>query len=189
LSRSEPQILETKTVDNCSLRVSFVWNRDRYSHSIAILHDGQLIPLLESSDDNNNTAWPASPPLQQLSIEPRADGSQIAFLVGMSGKSHWSASIAPLTDSVGFEFDFAVRIPAAPGFVGSGYRTMIAPKITDSPSFELALENWRCEIRPADATQLSLESLDNGISLRCLETATRFPATLRWKYFVSVRRR
>ena len=50
-------------------------------------------PLLESIEGTATDDWPPSPPLQSLSIETLPDGRRVALLVGMAGRSHWSASI------------------------------------------------------------------------------------------------
>jgi hypothetical protein len=96
-----------------ALRVTFVREADRYRHEVALVErteDGseQVTPLLASVEGTAADAWPSSPPLQSLSIEQRPEGN-VALLVGMAGRSHWSASIEALSAEGALRFDIACR--------------------------------------------------------------------------------
>ena len=76
----------------------------------------------------NDPRWPASPVLVELSrvSVPRGDaaGGQAVVGVGLAGRSHFSASIAPdphVADAIRFEI--ACRLHESPGWLGSTYRT------------------------------------------------------------------
>ena len=93
--------------------VHFVWNDDRFGHSIAI---GQFEVFCVAGSDH--ASWPDSPPIQQLSIET-IEGRDVALGVGCAGTSHWSLSIEPTQD--GFHFDWACRAKESPNQLGTTY--------------------------------------------------------------------
>ena len=109
----------------------FLWTRDRWTHQITppgaetlagwTSLDGPFPPA-------NDPRWPASPVLVELSrvSVPRKDsaGGQAVVGVGLAGRSHFSASIAPdphVADAIRFEI--ACRLHESPGWLGSTYRT------------------------------------------------------------------
>src|SRR5262249_33143215 len=113
-----------------------------------------------------------------------AASQPIAFLVGMAGRSHWSASIQAIAAEAAFHFDLAVRIGTPPKFVGSSYRTMVDALLRDVGSAIIDVDNLRCEFVVTDTQLAQLESTPDGISLHCLESPNTFPTTLRWKYTI-----
>lgn len=117
---------ESLVTSDGRLRLEFVQTADRVSHR---LFAGDTL-VLESQEGTSADAWPASPPLQSLLIEPRGEGSAVALLVGMAGKSHWSASIEPRDG--GFHCDIACRLSDAAGFLGTTYR-VLDPRVTIEP--------------------------------------------------------
>jgi len=115
------------------LRVEFVWRHDRYAHVISIVEaNGAVQPLLESIEGTPAEDWPASPPLQSLSVETLTDGRRVALLVGMAGGSHWSASIEAVLDKPELVFDLACRHSVPPTWLGSRYRRLsdVAKRLT-----------------------------------------------------------
>src|SRR5437773_7625601 len=108
-----------------SLRVEFTWRGDRYGHVISLMNaTGQTMLLFESIEGAHDDDWPPSPPLQSLSIEKLADGRSAALLVGMAGRSHWSASIETTVGALVLVFDVACRHSQAPKWLGSRYRRL-----------------------------------------------------------------
>lgn len=110
-----------------SLELRFRQHGDRQGHSLAWVREGQSTTMLESLEGDDQSAWPPSPPLQQLSIEQRETGD-VALLVGMAGKSHWSLSVEALPDGA-LRFEAACRLspaeaqlPAHARWLGSTYR-------------------------------------------------------------------
>ncbi|MEX2025789.1 MAG: hypothetical protein WEH44_00790, partial [Pirellulaceae bacterium] len=125
-------VLECPINDGHKLRVEFFKNGDRYAHRLAaVLVDDAgretVIPLAESVECDNDDPWPPSPPLQSLSIEELAGGRTAALLVGMAGRSHWSASVEVVPGSGSTKFQLASRFTTVPDRLGSTYR--IAPEI------------------------------------------------------------
>jgi hypothetical protein len=121
--RAESIVAAAGNVDR--LQLGFAWLGDRYGQRILIVaDDGSSHPLLESIEGSAAEDWPASPPLQSLTIQTLPDGRTAALLVGAAGKSHWSASIEADRSSPTIVFDLACRHGEQPGSLGSRYRWM-----------------------------------------------------------------
>ncbi len=89
---------------------------------------GQWRPLVASAEGTPSEDWPASPPFQSLHIDQRDDGRTLALLVGMAGRSHWSASVEIQSSGPCVSFDVACRVRGAQiGPLGSAYRLSEAP--------------------------------------------------------------
>jgi hypothetical protein len=127
------EFLDFPINDGHKLRVEFFQQGDRYAHRLsAILAEGddsrRVIPLAESVEGTPDDPWPPSPPLQSLSMEEMPVAGRAALLVGMAGRSHWSASIElELIDKNPPRFDLACRFTTVPDRLGSTYR--VAPGI------------------------------------------------------------
>ncbi len=127
------QFLDFPINDGHKLRVEFFKQGDRYAHrlsAVLVEEDGsrRVIPLAESVEGTADEPWPPSPPLQSLSMEEMPVAGRAALLVGMAGRSHWSASIE--LDLIGKDpprFDLACRFTTVPERLGSTY--CIAPGI------------------------------------------------------------
>jgi hypothetical protein len=118
------EAIEVKVGRDAKLVAEFVLRGDRFRQVISLAYaDGDRTALLESVEGTKEDAWPASPPLQNLSLETLTAGRRVAFLVGMAGGSHWSASVEALAER-GLAFDVACRHGALPGWVGSTYRML-----------------------------------------------------------------
>lgn len=129
LNDTQDRILEAG-----ELRVHFTWQHDRFAHEISVLHEGSWQPALASVEGTPHDDWPPSPPFQSLHIEEREDGRTLALLVGMAGKSHWSASVEIDADSSSVVFDVACRLRApATGQLGSTYQTLSATASLSTP--------------------------------------------------------
>jgi len=117
-----------------------------FRHRVRLLgRDGMTIADWDAVLLSEQEDWPASPPVQELSIE-RIGDRDCLLGVGRAGKSHWSISIETLangtdeasspaqprtdaSDSSRFpagralRFDIACRCPEPPVWLGSTYRT------------------------------------------------------------------
>jgi len=121
-----PQSLASLAASGAGLAVQFAWLGDRYQHVVLLQRpDGSTRPLLASVEGNAADDWPESPPLQSLSIERLAEGRTAALLVGMAGRSHWSASIEARGDGGELVFDLACRHRANLAQLGSRYRWLL----------------------------------------------------------------
>src|SRR5438045_2944877 len=121
----QTEIMDVHGSDGVGLSLVLKWHLDRYYHAISLIgHSGRIMPLMESLNGLAEDEWPPSPPLQTLSIETLPDGRSVALLVGMAGRSHWSASIEPVSGQAKLIFDIACRHPGPPHWLGSRYLQM-----------------------------------------------------------------
>jgi hypothetical protein len=100
--------------------VVFVWQSDRWRHSVSI--DGMPLAIsLEHTAGGRDRSWPASPPLVELSTLETPNGPAI-LAVGLAGRSHYSASISPHpAEPDAMLFEIACRIKEPPVWLGSTY--------------------------------------------------------------------
>lgn len=107
----------------------FTWSADRWTHRITT----GTVPGWTSLDGPfppaGDPRWPASPVLVELSrvTVPRGDatgGKSMAIVgVGLAGRSHFSASIAPDPQRLdAIRIEIACRLHEPPGWLGSTYR-------------------------------------------------------------------
>jgi hypothetical protein len=201
-SRDRPLLLTAG-----ALRIEFVRQRDRFVHRIGLVVDDNFSPLLTSDEGDASwgnaapndhirgeidAAWPPSPPFQELRIESRDYGQQVALLVGMAGSSHWSASVETDPHAGSTIFDVACRLREPARTLGSRYR------IAAGCQAELSGGEIRFEGTPGRRMSLTLDpaGIDNlfGLHLRAgmptIEPAEAEPPagvpmkarTIRWKY-------
>jgi hypothetical protein len=98
--------------------------QDRIAHRVEVAAGGGYEPLLESAEGSPEEPWPASPALQQVHFQPTPDGRQAALLVGMAGRSHWSASVEVSGDGAAAVIEVACRAKSRPDWLGSTYRLL-----------------------------------------------------------------
>lgn len=116
-------VLAAIDASGIGLQVEFHTHGRRIAHRILAVIGGQTIPLLDSREGDDCEPFPPSPPLQQVAVEPRADGTRVALLVGMAARSHWSVSVEELSSQRTLRFDVACRSTAAQcEQLGSSYR-------------------------------------------------------------------
>ena len=191
MARTPPEsALQVIGHDGRGLRVVFQRQADRCAHRIEFIDGDRAFCLLTSIEGTSDQPWPPSPPLQQLSIEALSPGRQAALLLGMAGKSHWSASVECDPATVSLVFDVACRVQQRPQQLGSCYRT-------DASLVESAPERVRWAIARA-AVSLQLPPLTNPPSLALTLAASQvaivhqdlalacLPSTVRWKYRISL---
>jgi hypothetical protein len=174
------------------LSVRFHRREDRFAHEVWLVDRGAWVQVLASCEGLPLDDWPASPPLQSLTVERRAGERQLALLVGMAGHSHWSASVELEPAAACLTFDVACRVRDR-GPLRSCYRTLL-------PLTEL--QDRRATFASGDARAPTLElELCEPIGPARLELAgdlTRIQAmphstivaaqTIRWGYKISLRR-
>ena len=144
---------------------------DRFTHRVVLSSGNQSRTLLTAMEGETDETWPASPPLQQLSIETRGQ-SQVALLVGMSGKTHFSASVESIPGKCRLEFDVAARVHTDPAQIGSAYQLSTSNLLPT-----------HC-LQAADSTSQTVWK--NGVvQIEPIPTKTA-PVTLRWRYWVQL---
>ncbi|MFO0884877.1 MAG: hypothetical protein U0894_11945 [Pirellulales bacterium] len=164
--------------------------------------------VLESCEGTPADAWPASSPLQSLSIEELTPGAPVALLVGMAGKSHWSASIERLSGNNGWRWDIACRVSITPDFLGSTYRLPQVQAEQNQPLCPVAACSGSPELQTAIslstnakllvtaepitdargniASCCALLSSSSGFQLSAPLSTISGATTFRWKYRVEV---
>ena len=186
------EVLEATTASGVGLRVEFVWQGDRFGHVVSLIDaNGTVIKLLESVEGTANDPWPPSPPLQSLHLQMLPADRRAALLVGMAGRSHWSASIETAPSPRAIQFDIACRSSDSEAPLRSRYKLVANGAIAhlhEGPC-EVTCEAGRLQIVAENGGELSL--LGQEISV----TASRQPlsrtplpspaATRRWKYQIS----
>jgi hypothetical protein len=98
--------------DQWGLVLELRWSGDRYGQSIFAVQAG-VATLIAQSRESKAGDGDSRPTFQELSIEHFGDREAI-FLVGMSGKEYWSASIEPSSGDCGFVFDLSCKGALAP---------------------------------------------------------------------------
>jgi hypothetical protein len=182
--------MEARNALGMGLRVEFERRGDRFGHVILLVMPGEeAVPLLESVEGGPSEDWPPSPPLQSLSIETLPDGRRAALLVGMAGKSHWSASIEAATPGeAALVFDVACRAGSIGGQPLSTYRTKDGARLR-------RVADQRVEVSGRDSTsRLRIESgpletfaiiNEREFSIAAI-AATSSKNTQRWKYRIEL---
>jgi len=118
---------------DAGVTVDFTWAGDRWQHHIVVRGPvtGPPADTWESVEGPGPTGgdprWPASPVLVELSAvalpRPGTAGGRALVGVGLAGRSHFSAAIAPDPDRPGaIRFEIACRLTEPPGWLGSTYR-------------------------------------------------------------------
>jgi hypothetical protein len=155
-----------------NLRVRFFWQGDRYAHEVSIRDGDAWLPALLSVEGSPEHDWPASPPFQSLHIEQRDDGRTLALLVGMAGKSHWSASIEIDEPSACVLFDVACRArSASQGWLTSSYRAAEGAA-SDLLAIELGQRFGPAELETSPGQSRVVAEIDMDGN----------PQTVRWDY-------
>lgn len=102
--------------------VHFWREADRFQHQIAVETSGERPLWLSSIEGEANDVWPPSPPLQELHLEDRPGGKQVALLVGRAGRAHWSLSVEADGAHETLLFDVACRSLCDAERLHSSYR-------------------------------------------------------------------
>lgn len=182
---SQPTTLDAVNKHGRGFRVNFVWHRDRYAHTVAVVEGDHITPVLASGEGTEFDDWPPSPALQDLSIEHRGDDQSVALLVGMAGTSHWSLSIDANRTEPTLVFDVACRVTDQPRQMGSWYRTMI-PANTERLTAKFD-DSWQLALLKIDQQPpFELFATDDGVTLALSEMLIEPPTTVRWKYVISL---
>ncbi len=148
-----------------------------------------MATCLTSEEGDDRDQWPLSPPLQQSSMETAAHGRNIALLVGMAGKSHWSVSVEcdPATSSL--VFDVACRVGRQPRWLGTTYRAN-SPIAIDSQDANHAMICNRTAMFSVDSVDAApgaaVKREGDCISVVAPLLDASPPFTVRWKYRIGL---
>jgi len=182
-----PVSLNAMNADGIGLQVRFSWRQDRHCHTISLLVDDRPIPVFESVEGSSVEDWPPSPPLQQLSVEELRPETQVALLVGMAGKSHWSISIEPVSDGAAFVFDVACRSSETAKQLGSGYLLLAAGLTPDGEHDAIiAVDGRTIQLRCDRDRETAAKIKDDPLGTRIEPAVINSGSTTRWRYVIEV---
>ena len=86
------------TSEAVQLRLEFAKSDDRWLNLWILVSGDNEFEIMTSVEGTPEQNWPPSPPLQDVNVHELPNGSAILG-VGMAGKSHWSASLAGITEN------------------------------------------------------------------------------------------
>jgi hypothetical protein len=179
-----------------ALAVRFAWQGDRFGHELGVVRGDHFLAIARSLEGTADDDWPDSPALQSLDVDSAAAPHSLALLVGMAGKSHWSASVdiqpgeAHRNGSAPeLRFDVACRLrPHELGWLGSSYLALGAVVPMDSRTARIAI-NGGAELSITLDERFAGAQLEIAKQrLQVLPAAAATPAaqTVRWGYRVAV---
>lgn len=176
-------------LESAQLRLDLWRVGDRFTHRVYAA--GADVLLLASWEGEPDEVWPSSPPLQELHLETRPGGRELALLVGMAGHSHWSLSAELDAAAETLTFDVACRVRGPSGSLGSRYRS--ERHWQWSPDRAAAFctagdQDYRLEVDRALAPPARLEfPTANLVSIEpdSADAGAVAPRTIRWRYVVS----
>jgi hypothetical protein len=190
--------LDATDPSGLTLRIEFVGLADRYAHVLSVVEpDGEVHPILESVEGTATDDWPSSPPLQNLSIEELSPGRLAALLVGLAGRSHWSASIEPVPGQAALDFDIACRWASSVGPLGSAYAlaaglrhiAQFSGNSTVSAELQVAVaDNLRLHVKTCAEFECRATLAKARVLIVPLVPSQPKPGTGRWKYRIALAR-
>ncbi len=173
------------------LRVRFVFRADRFAHEVQVANGAEWRTVARSREGSPADAWPASPPFQSMHVESRAGDRQLALLVGMAGRSHWSASVDLDPHTGSLTFDMACRVRAAEcGWLGSSYLAIYSQRAVDTRHAVFANDetpNLGIDLAICDGSEACLAADAEGVTISPAEMSATGHHTVRWAYRISRR--
>lgn len=178
MTRGPQRTAEPLTLNGGKLgELAFEWAVDRYRH-LWRLGDAEL---LASSEGHSGSAWPESPPLQQIHLQSFGDGREVVFGVGMSGRGHWSASFTLVPDLRCWIVELACRSSAKPMNLASTYRLGNGWTSASGGSWELPIGEVVARMEPIQPTTTSSREADL-LSLQPANIVDTTPSTTQWAF-------
>jgi hypothetical protein len=174
MSNNPPVILNA-----AGFRLTLVSCGDRLAHTVGLVLSDRVVPLLASLEGTPDDDWPPSPPLTTVETPTRSPESQ-ALLLGMAGRSHWSAAIKMVEAAWCMEFEVACRIKEPAAWLGSSYRTMITA-VEAGDRAELMVGDGRVRIAAVGAR---VHVTPDGLKIGIAPPDGPFPQTVRWNYSI-----
>jgi len=159
--------------------VTFFWNGDRYAHRIEQVIGNTTKLFAESFEGSDQDQWPASAPLQQLSIEGRPDNRQVALLVGMAGQSHWSASVTASGNDRSLLFEMACRTSDPSASLSSSYRIRNRARPFAESDHQL---RWPHVVLSTSPATIQSDLSEDVLEVRAPKTTIEGVTTVQWAY-------
>lgn len=183
-------MLQVLDAAGCGLRVTWYRDEDRYGHVIAYVAGPAATACLAVEFGRGRDPWPASPPLQQCSLERSSRGRQTALLIGMAGKSHWSQSVETDSTAMSLTFDVACRLHRQPLWLGSSYRASYPLEAISSSRVRLivaaGVELALTGDAPDSPFPVRMEVCGNRVAIAADLGKLQIPSTVRWRYRVAL---
>jgi hypothetical protein len=173
------------------LRVRFWHREDRYAHEVDLAVGSKWVRVLTSVEGSSVETWPPSPAFQSVSLENQPGNRRLALMVGMSGASHYSASVVLDARAARVSFDVACRIHAdQPGPLGSSYQA--SHPACNHPDGSVVIEpgmdpgvQLGIQLRD-DLGRSRLDAAGGGVVIRAVVPAASAGATtIRWGYILT----
>ncbi len=177
MARGSQRTAEPLTLNGGKLGdLAFEWFEDRYCHHWR-LGDVELL----RSAEGHSSAWPESPPLQQIHLQSFGDGREVVFGVGMSGRGHWSASFTLVPDLRCWIVELACRSSTKPESLASSYRLGSGWCSASGNSWELPVGEVVARMEPILPTTTATRDND----LLCMQPVLivdTTPSTTQWAF-------
>jgi hypothetical protein len=165
------------------LAIRFEWIGDRFGHCVLVAVEGRQIAIAryaEAVDSDSTRHWPV---FQELSVES-IGGADVACLVGMSGKTYWSASVENAHLGCGYLFDLSRKGPPIDAF-NSEYRLLCPARIEAPGTLGIEIDGrWRIVVEPVaiDGFQSQIGLCEGGIAISSAASTANGVSRLRCKY-------
>lgn len=187
---NESELKPAGELTGAGWRILFLRRDDRIAHRIELatgrstlggLAKGDVFePLVESIEGSADDPWPPSPALQQLHFHQQTSGGNAALLVGMAGRSHWSAAIEMASDGRQASFELACRSAGQPVWLGTQYRILAHGPIE--------IVSGGAQIGRLVVSSHFPWTIEHRIlQLPAAPSADRWPQTIIWRYTAVLR--
>jgi hypothetical protein len=171
-----------------ALRIRLSFESDRYAHSIELADGERWITMLRTREGSPDEAWPASPPFQSVHLDISDPDKHVALLVGMAGRSHWSASVELDGTASRATFDVACRLPAGQsGTLASTYDTSFPAEACDERHTWLLLPHDRSRglsLAIDDRHAVRLAAARDRLAVQVDDPSPSAARTVRWRYTI-----
>ncbi|MDZ4778826.1 MAG: hypothetical protein SGJ19_01070 [Planctomycetia bacterium] len=174
-------------IEHPNWQIEFFRCHDRVGHRILWGPPDAQTLLAESLEGTPDQTWPASPPFQHVHFEARENGANVALLVGMAGKSHWSSSVEIRPEAGGPTWDVACRTSDVPEWLGMSYRLAVPTRVVgDQIWFNVEGEVVATALSFDVDARIQAEVTGGNLRWRVAAPAVSQPRTFRWRYsFIS----
>ncbi|HZZ28802.1 MAG TPA: hypothetical protein VFE46_12440 [Pirellulales bacterium] len=172
------------SVGTPALRVSFEKRDDRYIHQVSRHFPNGTGGLLISHESKPDDPWPTSPALQSLHLETQPGKGQIAMLVGMAGRSHWSMTVEVDATQNALLFDVACRVHESPLWLGSTYHGLNQQGAA-WPLDYLSLSAWEGNASEKQIL-IQFDRRSGNVRIPAPSAIGSFPQTIRWRYAIAL---
>lgn len=175
------------SIEHQGWRVEFFRFDDRVAHRIARLTASGCAILATSIEGTPDQDWPPSPPLQHVHFEQRGHGDRVALLVGMAGRSHWSASAEMDSVTGALVWDVACRTADLPAWLGTTYYLGApASVLAATARFQIGDQCATIVFRTGDGEPIHAEQCDGQLRWRVPAVAAPQARTIRWQYRIAL---